>query len=819
MRKIFIIIVLIFAFLVSTTKAQVFRWAKQYECSSSIATDVIVDHSNNVISVGWFQGPIDLNPGIGSFIPTPTGQIVTSSYISKLDTGGNFIWGGYFSKGAGNPLDNVRLHSVDIDNQNNILLMGMYRDSLNLNLTGGSDWVFDPTPNNSDWDNIFIAKYNPNGSYLWSKTLHSSITVNGYGLSGHKLKLDHANNIILSGRFNHSVDFDPGPGQFNLVGPTITNYFPFGDKFLLKLDSTGNFMWVRKWAETEDWVFNDAWYGANELDVDGNNNIFMPISFRDTLNIDPQVSGTNLYSKGKEDIALIKMSPSGSLVWYKQIGDTAKDYCNSLATDINGNIFYAVRTNSGKLDVNPSFVQNNFYWLPQKWGHIILKLNNNGSFLWAKKNITQDSSTHWWGEGIATNHKGDLYLTTKIEPYTSTSNQWDLDPGLGTFIVNSLGSDDIALQNLDKDGNFIWGGVLGGNASDWSYNICTDTAKGVYLTGHFFLNADLNPTSQVQTMNNTGTSYDAFVVKLNNCTKASNQLEQNCDSVFFNNQVFYQDAVLKNYYTSSLGCDSIHTVLIDVTKNYDTLIVDTCKNYTWNGTTYINSGFYIQHYGNVNGCDSASILDLTIHKDTVIVLHISNCDSTSVNGVSYTQTGTFYQYYNSLAGCDSNYVIYFTKSPVDTSLFLSSPNTLTANEVNASYQWLDCSTMQTITGATNSFYTISQSGNYACIITKNGCTDTSGCWALDFGPNSLKEYEINFSLYPNPSKGSYHLLLDAIYHNILLEVRTISGQLVWVKKFEELKETTFHLDEPSGVYLLYLQQEGQTKEVKKLLKW
>ncbi len=794
-------------------QSQSFQWAKQFQCTASIATDIIVDHQQNVISSGWFQDNIDLDPGLGNYDPTPPNQIVTSAYLSKLDGAGNFIWGHYYNTGSNNPQDNVRLLSIDVDANDNILVMGMYRDSINMNFTG-SNWLRDPTPNNSDYDNIFIAKYDPSSNYIWSKSWHSTITINGYGLAGHSIKVDQSNNIVMTGRFNNTVDFDPGNGQFNITGPSNTSFFPVGDKFLLKLDSNGNFMWVRNWEDTEDWVFNDAWYGANELDVDLNNNIFLPISFVNTLDVNPEILVNAITSRGQEDIALLKISPAGSLVWHKQIGDTSRDFCNSLATDLNNNIFYTLRTYSSRLDVDPGLAQTLFYWPASKRGNVILKLDRNGDYLWAKKNMSDDSTTSWSGEGIATNSAGDLYLTSKL----GQSGGWDLDPGMSSVLVSSAGSDDVAIQNLDSNGLFIWGGAFGGAASDWSYNICTDTGKGVYLAGHFFSTADFDPGPQGALMTSTGLSYDAFVLKLNNCNKATNQLEQHCDSVLFNGNVYLSDTVLRTYYSTYLGCDSTHTVLIDVTKHYDTLTVDTCKFYTWHGNTYTNSGFYTDFYGSVNGCDSASTLDLTIYDDTLINLNIADCDSTVVNGVTYTQTGTYYQNFTTAAGCDSNYLINFTRLLVDTSLYFLPSSNLLANAVNATYQWLDCSTMQIIPGATSSTYTATQFGSYACIITQNGCTDTSGCWNISFEPDGLPRYKIHSKIYPNPSKGTYHLELSKMQKDVQIDIRNVNGQLIWQQHFDQLKETIIDINSASGVYMLYLKHNGGT-QVKKLLKW
>src|SRR5690606_30664108 len=55
-------------------------------------------------------------------------------------------------------------------------------------------------------------------------------------------------------------------------------------------------------------------------------------------------------------------------------------------------------------------------------------------------------------------------------------------------------------------------------------------------------------------------------------------------------------------------------------------------------------------------------------------------------------------------------------------------NVLTADEIGASYQWIDCDNGNvSISGETNQSFTATGNGNYAVEVTQNGCTATSLC--------------------------------------------------------------------------------------------
>lgn len=81
--------------------------------------------------------------------------------------------------------------------------------------------------------------------------------------------------------------------------------------------------------------------------------------------------------------------------------------------------------------------------------------------------------------------------------------------------------------------------------------------------------------------------------------------------------------------------------------------------------------------------------------------------------------------------------------------------TLTADLAGATYQWIDCATGFSIAGATNQSFTPTPvTGNYAVIVTANGCSDTSSCYLVDY--TGLNEQVLSdLVIYPNPSTNGY----------------------------------------------------------------
>ncbi|HNS43431.1 MAG TPA: T9SS type A sorting domain-containing protein, partial [Taishania sp.] len=136
---------------------------------------------------------------------------------------------------------------------------------------------------------------------------------------------------------------------------------------------------------------------------------------------------------------------------------------------------------------------------------------------------------------------------------------------------------------------------------------------------------------------------------------------------------------------------------------------------------------------------------------------------------------------------------------------------ITANETNASYQWLDCDNgMNAIVGATNQSFTATEPGNYAVAITQNGCTDTSSCVTL----NDAGLTQINntlFRVYPIPTSSTLTIVSN---QNLQVDILDLLGKKVGEINLVkgENKYNVQHLT--TGVYYLKTSNGASHKFIK-----
>lgn len=258
---------------------------------------------------------------------------------------------------------------------------------------------------------------------------------------------------------------------------------------------------------TFDWV---AQLGGVEgerghsIATDQTGNIFVSGTFRDTTDFDPD---PNIYfpiaSKGSSDIFVAKFTGEGQLVWAHSFGDYDNDSSDGITVDTFGYVLIS-GSFGGTVDFDPGINVSNLT-AAQANDAFILKLDNNGNFIWVKH---FEQGFH--DEDITTDKAGNIYATGSFSAID------DFDPGPDTFYINSSGSFDIFVLKLDSNGDFVWAKGMGGEYWDRGHAIDLDAEDNVYITGLFEGIADFDPGPNTYNMWTGGFDEDRgmFITKL-----------------------------------------------------------------------------------------------------------------------------------------------------------------------------------------------------------------------------------------------------------------------------------------------------------------
>ncbi len=375
--------------------------------------------------------------------------------------------------------------SVAMDASGNVYTTGYFNGTIDFDPGLG---VFNLTATSEDG---FVLKLDPAGNFLWAKQMLG--TMDGRGNS---LLIDVLDNVYITGYFTGIVDFDPGVGINSIA--SAGSY----DMFILKLDSSGNFIW----AKNIGGAYSD---GAYTIALDILGNVYTSGFFSNTVDFDPGIGIFNLTafsSSPYNDIFISKLDSSGNFIWAKNIGGTLSGIGigYSIDVDISGSV-YTTGFFKGTADFNPGV---GIFNLVSTGGDdiFISKLDTYGNFLWAKKmgGVSGDIAY-----SIAFDSFGNIYTTGN---FNGTA---DFDPNAGIYNLISSGSYNNAfISKLDSLGNFVWAKSIGGTSFNFGTSISLDALDNIYATGYFQGTTDFDPSAGIVNLTSVG-GYDIYVLKLN----------------------------------------------------------------------------------------------------------------------------------------------------------------------------------------------------------------------------------------------------------------------------------------------------------------
>ena len=280
----------------------------------------------------------------------------------------------------------------------------------------------------------------------------------------------------------------------------------------------------------------------------------------------------------------------------------------------------------------------------------------------------------------------------------------------------------------------------------------------------------------------------------------------------------YQDTLL-----NSGGCDSVITIDLTLgSSNFNSINIQECDSfmspsglYTWT-----SSGVYADTITNSSGCDSLIEVHLTIQTSTSDSFATSSCTPfTSPSGkYVWETTGIYRDTVSNTNGCNHYLTIALTIEQIDTTVSQSN-DTLSANAVGLTYQWLDCNNnFAPVSGATTASFSPQTTGSYAVAITQNGCTDTSDCHTIDIG-SWIREFGFSspIQIFPNPASDEVFIDLGQVYTDVQIEIFDLTGKKMIQMENRKTNRLSININHlAAGTYFVKV-NSGKKKAVMKLM--
>lgn len=431
--------------------------------------DIAVDAAGSVYTTGAFEGTVDFDPGAGVVNLTSAGS--GDVFISKIDSYGDFVW----ARRLGSTGDDLA-RGLATDSSGNVHVVGKFQGTVDFDPGSGVSNL-----TSAGFTDAFVAKFDPSGGVLWAQRFGGTSIDEAMSVA-----VDASGNVHVVGSFGDTVSF----GSTSLTASNL-------DVFVLKLNASGVVAWAVGFGGTDP---DDGWGIA----VDSSGNVYTSGYFRLTVDFDPGGGVISRTTAGFEDAFVLKLTSTGTFVWVASFGGTVGDVAYGLALDSSDNV-YVTGFFRGTVDFDPGAGTSNLTGPTGVDAAFVLKLNAAGGFQWASH---VSGSTNTYGYDITVDALNNVLLTGNF------GGTGDFDPGAGTATLTSDGDYDVYILALSSAGAFRWvRHFVGTGDVDIGDGIAVDTSGNVHTVGYFDGTIDLDPGVGAVNFTAAGV-YDVFVSKL-----------------------------------------------------------------------------------------------------------------------------------------------------------------------------------------------------------------------------------------------------------------------------------------------------------------
>lgn len=302
--------------------------------------------------------------------------------------------------------------------------------------------------NSNGSDDVFYAKMDSDGNFLWAKNVGSfAYTVPGLPETGIGMKSGNDGSIFLYGMFFGTIDLEVA---------TFTSTSSTGNLFIAKIDGNGNFIWAKhvKPGLTD--------YG-HALVVDKEGNVY--------------IAGTFANSFALENISYI-----GEGGWNKHIKTDHNVATFRIKWDTEGDIYimgYYIKS----IDFGNIQIENPYHNEFELQGYLA-NINSDGECVWVAHSIGEGHIMFW-----------DIVITEDLIYAIG-----DLDfnnNSIGSFEFNEPGNGDKThfITGIDRNGIFKWVDLVDVSPNSGSANLLALSSDGynnVYIFGDIPINNTIN---------------------------------------------------------------------------------------------------------------------------------------------------------------------------------------------------------------------------------------------------------------------------------------------------------------------------------------
>jgi len=609
---------------------------------------------------------------------------------------------------------------------------------------------------------------------------------------------DADGNVYVTGSFDSdSITF----GTTILINANTNSS---DDIFIVKYDPQGNVLWAKSAGGT----YYEAGYGVT---TDASGNVIVTGYFNSASII---FGTTTLTHNGTGyDIFIAKYDASGNVLWANSAGGTNNDAGQSISADADGNIYITGYFKSATITFGTTVLTN------AGSGYVDIftaKYDASGNIVWANSaGGTYDD----YGESIAADAYGNVYITGYFK-----SNSLIVGDTTLTNVGNQQA--DILIVKYDTNGTMLWAKRHGsGNIDDMGYDIATDVAGNVLVTGYFGSIICYFDTITIENyyVQNLGLYPDIFTTKLDPSGHVIWAKSAGGGLMEFGYGIC-ADVNGNVYVTGAAFSNPVH--------------VEDLIFYSMGGLDVFFASY--DALGNLRGADLAGGSGYDYGYDVTTDINgnhfvAGTSESPSIFNLTNTGTSLFVVKFSNVANaCSASFTIY--PDPLNAHNWFALITSTGNPPLTYIWNWGDGSTSV----GSNPSHTYSTPGYYNICVTVsdgNGCSDIycdNSTYiyktdeiitvnVVDQLPVSISEKENNaIKIYPNPTSSS--LTIETGQGKGIYQLQDVSGKIILQGSINAARYTLDISTLAKGIYVLTITdalpagRQGDTQVHKKIVK-
>ena len=337
------------------------------------------------------------------------------------------------------------------------------------------------------WHDVFVARYNADGTLAWAKRAGSTDRDEGHGVA-----VFPDGSCVVTGDFGGTATFGPGEAGETIL--TADGIFP--DVFVARYRADGTLEWARRAGGTN-------WDTGHDVAAFPDGSCVVTGSFDYNATFGPGEAGeTSLGASGSDDVFVARYGSDGTLAWARRAGGWESDRGYGIASFADGSCavtgdFTGTATfgpgEAGETDLTADGGSDVF----------VARYDADGTLAWASSGGGTGNDR---GNGVASFADGTCVVTGFFRDAAV------FGPGEAAETnLTAEGSDDFFVARYGADGALAWARRAGGSGREMISDIAAFADGSCVLVGGFTRTATFGPDAPDELMAEGG--MDALVAR------------------------------------------------------------------------------------------------------------------------------------------------------------------------------------------------------------------------------------------------------------------------------------------------------------------